>query len=92
MNALRLLGSSPGICALVARLTPSRFLSAAQHVAFRLSRPPGDAGPNTVGLWRIDEGAGQVVADSSGNGRDGVRGTSGAPAFNDPGWSSDHPY
>lgn len=43
MTALRLLGSSPGICALVAGRTPSRFLSAAQHVAFRFSRSPGDA-------------------------------------------------
>jgi hypothetical protein len=53
---------------------------------------PLSAGPNTVGLWHMDEGSGQTVADSSGNGHDGVRGLTGGFEFSDPIWSGDHPY
>jgi len=53
---------------------------------------PMSAGANTVGLWLMDEGSGQTVADTSGNGRNGVLGTSSGAESSDPLWSTDHPY
>jgi len=53
---------------------------------------PMSAGANTVGLWLMDEGSGQTVADASGNGRNGVLGTSSGAESSDPLWSIDHPY
>jgi parallel beta-helix repeat protein len=46
---------------------------------------------NTVGLWHLDEGTGQVVDDSSSNNRDGVLGTTSSPEPSDPTWSTDTP-
>ena len=47
------------------------------------------AGPQTglAGYWRFDEGSGQIVADSSGNGNDGTLGSDPSnPDGNDPTW------
>jgi len=42
---------------------------------------------DVVGIWHMDEGAGQTVADSSSNSNDGNRGTSAAvEAAKDPNW------
>jgi hypothetical protein len=46
---------------------------------------------NTVGLWHLDEGTGQVVDDSSSNNRDGVLGTTSGSESTDPTWSTDTP-
>ncbi|HMK08493.1 MAG TPA: LamG domain-containing protein, partial [Anaerolineales bacterium] len=75
------------------RIAEVRISDAALYTAdFTPPAAPLGAGPNTVGLWAMDEGSGQTVGDSSVNGYDGVRGTTGMPQFNDPAWSSDHPY
>lgn len=41
-----------------------------------------------AGYWPLDEGSGQVTADVSGNGNDGVLGTSSAVETSDPAWTS----
>jgi hypothetical protein len=46
---------------------------------------------NTVGLWHLNEGSGQVVGDSSANGRNGVLGTTASVQTSDPTWSADSP-
>jgi glucose/arabinose dehydrogenase len=46
---------------------------------------------NTVALYHLDEGAGQTLADSSGNNRSGFLGTSNTVEAVDPVWSSDSP-
>ena len=54
----------------------------------------GGAGtPNTVasglvGWWRLDEGSGQIINDSSGNGNNGYLGTTSGSDINDPTWNS----
>jgi hypothetical protein len=50
----------------------------------------GDA--NTVGLWHLNEGTGQTVGDSSGNGRNGLLGGSTSVQTADPSWSSVVPF
>jgi PKD repeat protein len=46
---------------------------------------------NTVALYHLDEGTGQTLADASGNGRNGVLGTTSAVEPVDPTWSTDSP-
>ena len=46
---------------------------------------------NTVALYHLDEGTGQVLSDASGNNRHGTLGTSAAVEAVDPVWSSDAP-
>jgi hypothetical protein len=52
---------------------------------------PLTSGPNTVALWHLDEGTGQTIADSSGNGRNGTLGTSSGADSADPLWVTDSP-
>ena len=47
---------------------------------------------DTVALWHLDEGEGQEVDDASGNGWDGVLGTTTATQSSDPDWSTDSPF
>src|SRR5512133_2925874 len=56
--------------------------------ALALFATSGDAGAGLVGLWQCDEGTGQVVADSSGNGLNGYLGTSAADIDQDATWSA----
>lgn len=46
---------------------------------------------STIGLWHLNEGTGQTVADASGNGRNGVLGTTSSVESSDPVWSTDSP-
>jgi subtilisin family serine protease len=46
---------------------------------------------DTVALWHLDEGSGQTIADSSGNGRNGTLGSSAGSDSADPIWASDSP-
>jgi hypothetical protein len=48
----------------------------------------GTVGHTLVGLWKFDEGADQVLHDSSGNGLDGYLGTNSAPDIYDATWSA----
>jgi hypothetical protein len=48
----------------------------------------GTVGHNLVGLWKFDEGDGQVLHDSSGNGLDGYLGNSAADSTYDATWST----
>jgi hypothetical protein len=41
---------------------------------------------NTIGLWHLDDGAGQTVSDSSGNGHNGTLGAAAMPSADDPKW------
>ena len=52
---------------------------------------PLPSSANTVGLWHLDEGTGQVAADSSSNGRDGTLGSDPGPDSADPTWVADSP-
>jgi glucose/arabinose dehydrogenase len=47
---------------------------------------------STVSLYHLDEGAGQTLADASGNNRSGFLGTSAATEASDPIWSTDVPF
>ena len=47
---------------------------------------PDIADPNLVGYWDLEEGAGQVAADKSGNGNDGQLGSTGTDDSSDPVW------
>jgi Concanavalin A-like lectin/glucanases superfamily len=51
---------------------------------------PASADPNILAKWTLDEGAGQVAADSSGHGNTGVLGASTGPDVADPGWTPGH--
>lgn len=44
-------------------------------------------GPGTIGYWKFDEGDGQLVYDSSGNGSTLRRGSTSSSDANDPSWS-----
>jgi hypothetical protein len=44
--------------------------------------------PGLVAYWPMDEGSGQIIADASPNGLDGILGSSAAPDEADPTWSS----
>ncbi|MBD3207924.1 MAG: hypothetical protein GF370_00510, partial [Candidatus Nealsonbacteria bacterium] len=44
-----------------------------------------------LGLWHLDEGAGQITSDSSNAGRDGVLGGSESSESSDPSWVVHHP-
>ena len=46
----------------------------------------------TVALYHLDEGTGQVLADASGNARDGFLGTTSAAESSDAVWSTDGPF
>jgi hypothetical protein len=47
---------------------------------------------NTVALYHLDEGSGQTLSDASGNGHNGVLGTTPAVEPADPTWSTDVPF
>jgi len=49
---------------------------------------PGAVSSGLVGWWRLDEGSGQIVADSSGSGNNGYLGTSTGSDTTDPTWNS----
>ncbi len=51
---------------------------------------PASADPNILAKWTLDEGAGQVAADSSGHANTGVLGASTDPDVADPGWIPGH--
>jgi hypothetical protein len=55
--------------------------------------PPAtfDALPGAVALYLLDEGSGQTLADSSGNGRNGALGATTAVEAADPAWSPETP-
>lgn len=56
-------------------------------IACLLAAPAGaGAGARLGGLWLIDEGAGQVVRDRSGNGNHGTLGSASSADSNDPSW------
>jgi hypothetical protein len=48
----------------------------------------GTLGHNLVGLWQLDEGTGQIIHDSSGNGLDGYLGITPWETTQDPEWST----
>ena len=48
----------------------------------------GTVGHNLVGLWQFDEGTGQIIRDSSGNGLDGYLGLDHVDTVQDPTWST----
>lgn len=48
------------------------------------SLPAPDA--NTLAQWAFNEGSGQTIVDTSGNGRNGVLGASTAAGSDDPTW------
>ena len=49
---------------------------------------PNAIASGLVGWWRLDEGSGQIVSDSSGNGNNGYLGTTSGSDINDPTWNS----
>ncbi len=49
---------------------------------------PNAVAPGLVGWWRLDEGSGQIVSDSSGNGNNGFLGTTSGSEAADPTWNS----
>ena len=51
---------------------------------------PASAEPNVLAKWTLDEGAGQVAADSSGHANTGVLGAASDPDAADPGWIPGH--
>ncbi|MGQ0603586.1 MAG: LamG domain-containing protein, partial [Anaerolineales bacterium] len=67
-----------------------RVSSAALYTAnFAPSTAPLSVTAQTVGLWSLDEGSGQVVADRSGNGRHGTLGATSSADDSDPTWVAD---
>lgn len=74
------------------------FLSALaiSVVSLVIATSPTHATTNgLIGEWKLDEGTGTTVADTSGNGNNGtiVRGTgTGSPAWVSPGHDANHPY
>ena len=63
----------------------SRAVSAAEIQAI-MSAGPDDTEMSLAGYWNLDEGAGQVAADSSGNGNDGRLGSTAGVDDYDPTW------
>ena len=57
-------------------------------VTVALLASAGPAGAGLVGLWQLNEGLGQIIHDSSGNGLDGYLGNSSATTTYDPTWST----
>jgi hypothetical protein len=51
---------------------------------------PASADPNILARWTLDEGAGQIAADSSGHANTGVLGAATDPDVADPGWIPGH--
>lgn len=51
---------------------------------------PASADPNILAKWTLDEGVGQVAADSSGHANTGVLGAATDPDVADPGWIPGH--
>jgi len=49
--------------------------------------PSKDINRGLVGYWKFDEGAGQIVKDSSTGGNDGFRGTAASEGTDDPTWN-----
>jgi len=45
------------------------------------------ASTSLIAHWNFDEGAGQIVGDSSGNGNDGTRGNDSGVGIDDPAWA-----
>ncbi|HSI20581.1 MAG TPA: LamG domain-containing protein [Verrucomicrobiae bacterium] len=69
----------------------NKGLSASEAAAL-YSGGSGSTGAVTSGLvgwWRFDEGSGQVLQDSSGNGLHGLVGDTSASTTTDPSWSTD---
>jgi hypothetical protein len=66
-------------------VTDSTSLSVTSSPALLLV---GTVGHKLVGLWQFNEGAGQIIHDSSGNGLDGYLGTSPLDTNQDPTWST----
>jgi hypothetical protein len=66
-------------------VTDSSSLSATSSPAILLV---GTVGHNLVGLWQLNEGAGQIIHDSSGNGLDGYLGLDPLDTIQDPEWST----
>jgi hypothetical protein len=56
-----------------------------------MSRPLTGSEPDLLGYWRLDEGFGQLIADSTAFGNDGVLGTSDSGEPEDPLWTFDAP-
>lgn len=44
--------------------------------------------PNLLGYWKLNEGSGQTIADSSGNGHNGTLGFTSAVGTDDPAWTT----
>jgi len=57
-------------------------------LALPMASVGANPGPGIVGLWHLDDGAGQVASDSSGNGNDGQLGSTAVIDTNDPAWVS----
>jgi hypothetical protein len=51
---------------------------------------PASADPKVLAKWTLDEGAGQIAADSSGHANTGVLGAATDPDVADPGWIPGH--
>jgi hypothetical protein len=65
--------------------------AAIYSVNFTPPTAPLASDDRTVALWHLDEGAGQAITDSSGNGRHGTLGSSSGSDTADPIWSTDSP-
>lgn len=77
---------------LIALMVIGAAYCAAQLVIFipaaSVSAPPSSAPTGAVYIYVIDEGTGQTVTDSSGNGNDGTVGATSGSEASDPAWST----
>ena len=83
------MGGVPGFTYFAGTLDDVRISSSVRYTANftpPATLPAPDA--NTLAQWALNEGAGQTVADASGNGRTGTLGASTAAGADDPVWGA----
>lgn len=68
------------------RILAATALTSAAVLTAVLAASAGAAPLPLAGYWPMNEGQGQIVRDVSGNGNNGVRGTSAAVEASDPAW------
>src|SRR5436190_17641605 len=66
------------------------ILSGAVAAVVALCAAPAWADPAVLAQWNLNEGVGQVAADSSGNANHGTLGAAPDPDAADPGWIPGH--
>jgi hypothetical protein len=87
------LGGLPGYSFFNGSLDEVRISNVVRYTAtFTPPTAPFAVDANTIGLWHLDEGSGQVPVDSSSSGNNATLGSTSGSGSDDPTWVVGYPF